>query len=618
VDDYSDFSEQDPASWYYEHTGDSSVVPFGWGEWYDAFGKLTFKPRPSLKISTSLTWNKGDGQGYSHSAIYNPDGHEYWHNQTTMGSLQLNHMLSKSAFYEIKASYSNYWTGNYLYEDPLDPRYIHDQYRQSDGSWFQTGGQDKNHYNRTERKFNLKADLTWQINKQHSLKTGFDVTQIQLDQAWHSIRNAFEGSGIENDFYYTADSIDTVNMIFENLQRVYPNYQPIIYGNESVHTDQFMVEPVQGALYLQDKMEFNMMVVNLGVRFDYFDPKTVYPSNYRNPGNQTDIDNPDRLSRYLNANPKYQISPRLGLSYALGSSALLRFAYGHFLQLPPLNHFYQNSAFVIGTEDYGTRMGNAQLNPQKTIQYEVGLFQQLNENMNLEVAVWYKDIYDLVTATVYTTYNQRRYGVYTNKEYGNARGLEVKYDFRYHSLSAGLNYTLSYAKGVADNANSTFDRAGNEQDPVNKLIPMSWDQRHTLNVSLGYNKKDYGATILCYYDSNQPYTWSPIAQSPLRAINMFPNNQNKPARFSVDLNAFYNLVEIGGVHVKLTLLVYNLLDCLNENWVSGETGRAYSAIIQESDLTGFHSAFATYEDTYQDPTAYSAPRQIKLGLGFTF
>jgi outer membrane receptor protein involved in Fe transport len=618
VDDYSNFSETDQESWHYEHTGDSTIVPFGFGDWYDLFGKLTFKAGSSIRLGASLTYNKGDGQAYAHQAIYNPDGHTGWHNATTMATLQLNYMLSKTAFYEVKASLSDYWTGNYLYENPLDSRYIHDQYRQLNGSWFETGGQDKGHYNRSELKYNLKGDFTWQVNKQHSLKSGFDFTRFKLDQSSYLIGNAYAGSGIENDFYLVPGGRDSLGDGSPAPNRTYPNYTPVLYGNESIYTDCFVVKPIQAAFYLQDKMEFNMMVVNLGIRFDYFDPRTVYPSNYRNPGNQTDIGNPERQSRYINADPKYQISPRLGLSYDLGGSALLRFAYGHFLQLPPMNYFYQNSAFTIGTDDYGTVIGNAQLHPQKTIQYEIGLYQQLTSQMNLEVAVWYKDIYDLVTATVFTTYNQRRYGIYTNKEYGNARGLEIKYDLHYNGLTAGLNYTWSHAKGVADNPSSTFDRLGNEQDPVNKLIPMSWDQRHTLNVSLGYNTKKFGASLLCFYNSNTPYSWSPITQSPLRAINLFPNNQYMPSKFSVDLNAYYDLASLHGVRFRVTLLVYNLLDRKNEEWVSSETGRAYSAIVQESDLASFHNAFAEYERTYQDPTAFAMPRQVKLGFGITF
>jgi outer membrane receptor protein involved in Fe transport len=620
VDDYSNFDSQFENQWYVEHTGDSSIVPFNWGKYYSGFGKLTYLLTRSIKLSSSVTFNKGDGLGYSHSLKFNPDRQSGWHNKTLMGSLNLNHMLSKSAFYDFKMSYSDYWTGSYLYRDPLDSRYVNDNYNGSGSSYFSTGGQNKGHTIREEKKINAKLDFTWQVNKSHSIKTGFDISQINLNQEYHSIRNAYEGTGLENEYIIEGDVIfiDSTLSIIMNPERVYPFYEPKIFPNSSVHTDQYVRKPIEGSCYIQDKMEFDMMVVNMGVRLDYFDPQTVYPSNYRNPGNQTDLDNPDRLSTYIDTDPQYQISPRLGLSYSLGNTALLRFAYGHFLQLPPMNFYYQNSAFVIGATDYGTRMGNAQLKPQKTIQYEVGLFQQLSSDMNIEVAVWYKDIYDLVTAKVYTTYNQRRYGIYTNKEYGNARGLEIKYDFRMNNLIAGANYTLSYTKGVADNPNTTFDRAGNEQDPVNKLIPMSWDQRHTFNLSFGYNTRKYGVTALLYYNSGQPYTWSPIPQSPLRAINLFPNNQYRPTRTSVDLNAYYNFATFKGVQMKLTLLVYNLFDTLNENSVSGETGRAYTAIVQETDLSGYRSTFSTFEDTYQNPSMYAAPRQVKLGLGVAF
>jgi outer membrane receptor protein involved in Fe transport len=561
-----------------------------------------------MKLSMSLTWNKGEGQSYNHAYKFNPDGLPTWHNETTLGMLHLNHMVSQSAFYDLKVSYSDYWTGSYLFKKPTDKRYIHDEYSRNNGPWFFTGGQSKGHSSHSERKYNLKLDYTWQINNNHSIKSGIDFTQFQIDNKYYTIRNAYEGSGLEAVFYID----DLTN------ERVYPYYDPIVHSNESIYTDVYNVKPLQGAFYIQDKMEFNMIVVNFGMRFDYFDPKTVYPSNYRNPANQEYFEQSERMSSYPKADPKYQFSPRLGLSYNLGGVALLRFAYGHFLQLPPLNYYYQNSSFRLAAWDYSTTMGNAQLNPQKNIQYEVGLFLQLMQDMSIDVNVWYKDIYDLVTATVFTTYNQRRYGVFTNKEYANARGLEVKFDYRKKEFSAGFNYTLGYSKGVADNPYSSFNRAGSERDPVNKLIPMNWDQRHTFNLYVGYTTSKYGTSLIWYLNSGQPYTWSPIPQSPLSAINFFPNNQYRPARNSVDLRAFYDIIKIRGIDIRFTLFIYNLLDRLNEEWVDSETGRAYTTIVQDTDIIGHRSNFSTYHDVYQNPSMYSTPRLIKLGFGFTF
>ncbi len=273
VDDFSDFTSQNVDQFYAEATGDGSFVPFNWSENYSGYGKLTLKPIQPLKISFSLTYNKADGQSYDfwtndpHQYRFNPKGRPAWHNESWLGMLHLNHFLSKTAFYDLTFSYSDYWTGWYVFENPRDPRYVHDEYRRNNGTWFYTGGQDKDHRNRTEIKANLSLDLTWQVTKKHSLKTGMELNRIELDDTHYTIRNAYEGSGLEQLVYYDPVAQEVI----------FPYYEPALLPNESVHTDIYLVKPIQAAYYLQDKMEFKMMVVNLGARFDYFDPKNRLP-----------------------------------------------------------------------------------------------------------------------------------------------------------------------------------------------------------------------------------------------------------------------------------------------------------------------------------------------------
>jgi outer membrane receptor protein involved in Fe transport len=606
VKDFSDYTPEDPIRWHTENTGDGSSTPLNWNKDIFLFGKLTYKPTPSLKMSLSANLNDGERQYYTHAYKYDPYGLPKNYNDSYMIGYQMNHMITSSAFYECKLAYSDYQIGNYLYENPLDSRYVHDEYSRSNG--FFTGGQDKNHTQRTETTLNGKLDYLWQLNKHHSLKTGVDFTQIKLKQDYRLIRNKFSGTDKEYERY-----IDPVtNKI------TYPNYEPVTYPDSSIYSDVYTHNPIKFAFYLQDKMEFEAMVVNIGVRLDYFDPQTKYPSNYRNPANKLHQIEADRYSRYPDADRQYHVSPRLGLSYKLGESALLRFSYGHFLQVPPLDYYYQDTAFLVRSPDFTSRMGNGNLRAQKTIQYEIGLWQQLTNQMNLEVAVYYRDIYDLATATIFTTYDQIRYGVYSNLEYGNARGLEIKYQLEKGNFSAGLNYTLGYTRGVADDPLMSFNRAGRSMDPVNKLIPMAWDQRHVLNSYAGYNTRTLGATLMFYYYSGEAYTWSPITYSPLARINLFPNNQHKPARFNIDVNAFYNLMTIGRVNFQLTLLAYNLLDRLNERYVNQNTGRADQVVINESDLLGFRSTYNDYQDQLLDPANFLTPRVIKLGLKMTF
>lgn len=608
VDDFSFFSADDPNFWYSEHNGDSSYVPMDRDFNSSFMGKLSFKLFKNLKTSLLYTWNEDEWNDYNHEYKYNPDGYPSSHRTTHMYTFQMNHMLSSRFFYELKVSYMDNYNGWYVYKDPHDSRYVADAFFNNSGPGFYTGGQDKTHSTHTMKDFNTKFDMTWQANLNHSLKSGLEFTHHNLNREWFQIRNKYSGMLEETEFYFDE---------FGKIR--FPNYEPVIYPNTSIYTDIYHVYPIEFSAYIQDKMEFDEMVVNFGVRYDRFDPRTTYPSQLRNPANQLDFsDTPEKMSTYPDADVQYQISPRFGLSYQLAETALLHFSYGHFFKMPPMYAIYQNRSFIVSPTDYATTMGNPNIQAEKTIQYEIGLWQEIMKGMGVEVVLFYRDIYDLLSAKVISTFNQIEYGLYSNKDYGNVKGLEVKYDFVYGHLSAFLNYTLQYTRGNADNPTQTFDRLGNSQDPVNKFIPMSWDQRHTLNVTVGYNTRSYGATMTAYYNSGSPYTWSPIAESPLSKINLFPNNSWRPARYTVDLNSYYDIDLRGGMKLRFTLTAYNLLDRLNEEWVNGQTGRAYTAIVRPADIANHRSNFNEFSDTYQNPTAYSAPRQIKLGLGLMF
>jgi hypothetical protein len=143
---------------------------------------------------------------------------------------------------------------------------------------------------------------------------------------------------------------------------------------------------------------------------------------------------------------------------------------------------------------------------------------------------------------------------------------------------------------------------------------MSWDQRHTLNFTLSYNTNVFGITATSYFNSGVPFTWTPPTENLLANINLYPNNSVITSNFSVDLKGYWNFLSLELFKAQLMLSVYNLFDTLNESWVNSETGRAYTAIVRESDLTSHHSDFNTFDDTFQDPTMFSPPREIRIGL----
>ena len=613
MNDYSDFNNYpDMGPWISLHTGDDSYIPMNGSENLSFMGKLSYNLFRTVKVSFLYTRNDDIWHSYDHTYKYAPKGQASSHRESNMYMFQLNHTLGKSAFYEAKLSYIDNYDGYYLYKDPLDVRYISDVYQGNDvqtGFW--TGGQNKGHSENWQRDFNFKMDLTWQLSQKHSLKGGLLYTYHDLKNRYSQIQNLPEYQNINWLWWESFDE-------YGNL--IPPPYQPEVLSDSTVYSDFYQAKPEEYSLYLQDKMEYEDMVINMGLRMDYFDPKAYYPSQRRNPANQSDYlpDNPEMMSSYLKADVKFQFSPRLGLAYQLGNKAVLHFSFGHFFQIPPMYALYSNNNFLVHRPDYSVTMGNAQVKAQKNVQYEIGLWQELMKDMGLEVTLYYVDIYNLLSAIVVTTFNETEYGLYSNKDYGNTKGLTVKYDYRWGNLSTFLNYTLQYTRGNADNPTQSFNREGASQDPINKLIVMSWDQRHTVNVTVGYNKFNWGVTTTAYFNSGTPYTWQPLAVNPLSRVNLYPNNDYSPARMSVDLSAYYGINIDKKIQLRITLDVYNLLDRLNEYGLNAQTGRAYTAIIQPSDLGGHRSNFNTYEDRIHNPAMYSAPRLIKLGLGVSY
>lgn len=636
----SDFYDQDTSNWTSENTGDGSYVPMGTGDYRTYMGKLSFN-LGNIKFSLMRNVNSGQSQGYSHIYKYNPDGRSYQDTRTTLDMLQLNHFLNQKMFYDIRISRTNNYYGSYVFKDfdsykIIDEdgiyqgayhfvgdtvyNYVHDKYMTAYGVGFFTGGQEKGHTQRTTITTNLKFDFTWQINNAHSLKTGFSSTFYNLDNKYQSIRNKYAGTALDSEAY-----------------------EPVVYDDSTVYSDVYEVKPEETSIYIQDKFERDEIVINFGLRYDQFDANTTYPSQRRNPTNSstyylqksdgTDsldangnlIINEERMSRPLKTNISEQLSPRLGFAYQLGRVAVLHFSYGHFLQMPPMYSIFENKSSIIGPSDYSSVVGNANLasdslglNAQKTVSYEVGLWQEINPNTSFEVNLYYRDIYDLLSLAVVSTYNQIEYGIYTNKDYGNVRGLELKLDYSLNNIFIQTNYTYQFTRGNADNAAQTYSRQGASIDKVIRFIPMSWDQRHTFNVSLGYNTSKFGITGTGYYNSGTPYTFSPQGESNLALLNLYPNNDYKPSNYTLDLTGYINLPKFFGYQPNFNLLIRNVTDRQNEYGVSSETGRSYTAVVNETELLSHRSNFNTYEDRYKDPSMFSGPREIKVGLTVKF
>lgn len=190
---------------------------------------------------------------------------------------------------------------------------------------------------------------------------------------------------------------------------------------------QWKETPVYGAAYAQDKVEYLGMIANIGLRLDYLDPNTTW-WQYGNPYTEAFMgknanDMPNMLEREP-VDPKWKVSPRLGISFPVTDASKLYFNYGHFAQYPNPEYLYKLERMQTTNAVWEIANPNAPM-PQTTA-YELGYEQSLFDKFLIRVAGYYKDIRNQPRGTRFESRDglvNYRTNFATN--YEDIRGFEV-------------------------------------------------------------------------------------------------------------------------------------------------------------------------------------------------
>lgn len=363
--------------------------------------------------------------------------------------------------------------------------------------------------------------------------------------------------------------------------------------------------PVIGSIYAQDDLEWNDLRFRAGLRYEYFNSKASIPGDLANPANAIQGATPVPPKA---ATRKLTLAPRLGVSYPVTAKSSLFFAYGHFYQMPQLGQIFSNADYsILGTlqassdKDYGV-LGNPDVRPEHTIQYQFGYKQQLADWLGLDVTLFYKDIRDLLGSEIITTYNNAEYERLANADFGNVIGLTLSLDERERGLvSSSLDYTWQVAKGNSSDPYETAARRDAKEDARPREVPLNWDQRHTLNLTMTLVRPgDFNASVALRAVSGQPYT--PATESGFGGT-LEANSGRKPVGLLVDLRSEKSIGRTSGWSVFGR--VFNVFDT-----------RFFNGAVFANSGSPYYSRTDTEPDRKDlaDPTRYWEPRRLELGV----
>jgi hypothetical protein len=478
-------------------------------------------------------------------------------------------------------------------------------------------------------------DMNSQLNKYNLIKFGLSFQYDNLHEYY-----------ITNEGWFWHDDGVDPDPVEDHSVGYYVNYD---------------ASPILAGGYIQDKIEFEGMFANFGLRFDYSDANIEWPS----------LDEPYSpfLSRWLKDSlftqgpvedvaAAFKISPRLGISFPVLEKSKLFFNYGHFYSLPASVDKYKID-WGAGSDKVHF-LGNPRLEMERTVSYEVGLESSIANTYMARISGYYKDIDNETEEVRYYGEEGEFVDYYTPESngYGDTRGFEfefrkahgrfftgwVNYDYMVKT-SGKIGLTQNYEEPLRQSRETEVDPEEDKPIPqpvfraqVTLKTPQDW------GIFLGgYNLSFLYQWRAGYYDTfdagKDEELWGDLLQ----------NNIQWPDTRIIDMSINKNL-SIGGVTANLFMDVHNIFNwgalnsqCFDPN-ITGDVDRIeyfkslHLEIYDEEPFVGDDDVYGPEElgvepdhvgdlrsedkpyinNPNRDYLYYLDPRYVQFGIRFSF
>jgi outer membrane receptor protein involved in Fe transport len=581
-------------------------------------GNLRIQPSSAhdLRIGGGYTTDQRDSYNYTR-ALYSPDRYYNNETETWRVYGTWRQHLSNTTFYQISADYTDYRRWHYpngfsrnvedaLFYGDVDGvdgdgnetiahdinaqarRYLQigddDAYvpRYTDGSLplngsiyglFGPPGTGLGRYIKREtQQFSIQADATTQIGL-HELNFGIEFERrtkryFRLDAVGSfDFARYYNDGNVEAGSGQAVDSYDEIPFsVLESRIRSGDWYGYDYHGINKVDDqdlDAFVAgdnlsvaphQPLYYAGYIGDKIEYEDVILNIGVRADWFDnntevlrdpyaavpivragdtgsPPETIADNYaayfqggraENPvvgyrdldGNFYDTDGEETTmediigqgspaeddeasfsSIFKDYEAQLTVMPRIGVSFPITNRALFFASYNVTSQRPSEQAFIPPTAYAdIGVE----RVSNPGLKPERTTEYELGFRQRLGERSALQLSGFYRTQKNKIGVRSLVAGYPATFDSYYNVDFTTTKGATVEFDLRRtNNVSMNANYTLSFAQGTGSDSETATTIAWRGNYFPDFITPAAFDRRHNINVSMDYRLgRDEGPQVL--------------------------------------------------------------------------------------------------------------------------
>jgi outer membrane receptor protein involved in Fe transport len=595
-----------------EYLHDPSYLPHNGIASYTGSAKLSMQPLQKLRLITSGTYYQSNGEIYQHRDVngrsydFNLDGLPIFKKESYLIGMSGNYHAGTNTILSMRVN-------RFYTRTKSAPAQLFDTYWTN---WPGYSVDSNGVYNGTIQDSNYGNNPDYSDPMQlvgFTAGSDFDPT-FRFRQSEYT---ALHGSII--------DQIDKRNELKAGVEyrRYSVNWDFKQFFNSRPYGELYSSKPTYLSVFAQDKMEYDAFIINVGMRYDY-----------RNSDISYNITPFAETSTFKKASAKGHFSPRLGVSFPISEKSVMHFNYGVYYQAPQFTYLYTNTKGDVSS-GYPL-LGNPDLEPERTISYEVGLVHLIGQSVKLDATAYYKDINDLVTTRSTFKIAGNSVTSFVNGDYGSVKGLDIQLEKLAGNgyLSGSISYGYMIAKGNGSYAlepyytflTSTEDTLA----PVTEY-PLDFDQRHTITGVVDFRvprdskarlfgvkvPTEWGVNVVGHYGSGLPYTLTDVS-----GLRLGDRNAGRlPANYTVDmrLNKDFRF-SMNNYLVSFFVEVDNLFNRQNVIQVYPLTGRPdYDGSTPTATLATNQQEINHWDSLYdKDPQNFSPPRTIRTGLEFNF
>jgi len=426
-----------------------------------------------------------------------------------------------------------------------------------------------------------------------------------------------------------------------------------------IFLDAYVVHPVQYGLFASDRLDLGDVVLELGLRYDYYDPKALFAATpgfiSSNPQWNPDAASDDTayansLARVFTPSVGHKaLSPRLRVSFPVTEKTGFRLSYAHQVQTPEFTTLLTGTNNDLSFTNTNDTFGR-DLKFGKTILFEFGVRHAFSQDLVLDVSAYNKDKVADYAARILPFVSPRQasettsVNILTNSDFGNSKGVDMKLDYRVGSyVNTSLAYTLQVSKNTGSDPFTylnTFARqvsglTGDRTLPPEQAQVTDDDRTHNIvgsmqvgfpadwkkGSALGALAKDVNAFITFYARSGLHYT---------RLINSGDGQTVPHLGFGLGGRAAENLnastlpwtkninarvtkgFRVGRLDVTAYADARNILNFKNLDGAYAETGDVSNSVLKGKELTPERQNLASEAAAAQ---ALSSDGTIDLTLG---